>query len=184
MHQQDLYPERKAASTRDIGLPAGTGDAKYLKILEEELTAFLAETRRVLALDLLGYGLSDKPWPHDYSIAEQTDLLEAWLARLSLESLERLLTDAVRARLFDPKTGEGAPFGPAFDAAEVGRCLARFPPEGPWALAVEEELRPIKGLRSNTRGAIMDPPSMKGGVSAVCTSPPQVRLPTSCPMRR
>lgn len=41
----------------------------------------LAETRRVLALDLLGYGLSDKPWPHDYTIGEQTDLLEAWLAQ-------------------------------------------------------------------------------------------------------
>jgi pimeloyl-ACP methyl ester carboxylesterase len=40
----------------------------------------LAETRRVLAVDLLGYGLSEKPWPHEYSIAEQTDLLEAWLA--------------------------------------------------------------------------------------------------------
>lgn len=42
MHQEDLYPERKQASTRDIGLPAGTGDAKYLKILEEELAAFFA----------------------------------------------------------------------------------------------------------------------------------------------
>lgn len=42
MHQEDLYPERKTPSTRDIGLPAGTGDAKYLRILEEELTAFLA----------------------------------------------------------------------------------------------------------------------------------------------
>lgn len=40
----------------------------------------LAEKRRVLALDLLGYGLSEKPWPHDYTIAEQTDLLEAFLA--------------------------------------------------------------------------------------------------------
>jgi pimeloyl-ACP methyl ester carboxylesterase len=44
----------------------------------------LAEKRRVLACDLLGYGLSDKPWPHDYTIAEQTDLLEAWLASLNV----------------------------------------------------------------------------------------------------
>lgn len=42
MHQEDLYPEVKRRSTRDVGLPAGTGDAKYLRILEEELPAFLA----------------------------------------------------------------------------------------------------------------------------------------------
>lgn len=42
LHQADLYPALKAASTRDVALPAGTGDAKYLKILEEELAAFLA----------------------------------------------------------------------------------------------------------------------------------------------
>ncbi len=41
----------------------------------------LAETRRVLAIDLLGFGLSDKPWPHDYTIGEQTDVVEAWLAQ-------------------------------------------------------------------------------------------------------
>lgn len=42
MHQEDLYPGTKERSTRDVGLPAGTGDAKYLRILEEELAAFLA----------------------------------------------------------------------------------------------------------------------------------------------
>jgi pimeloyl-ACP methyl ester carboxylesterase len=41
----------------------------------------LAATRRVLALDLLGFGLSEKPWPHDYTIDEQVDLVEAWLAQ-------------------------------------------------------------------------------------------------------
>ncbi|TBR20251.1 histone deacetylase [bacterium] len=69
MHQEDLYPERKEASTRDIGLPAGTGDAKYLKILEEELTAFLARRPELVVYqagvdvwegDLLG-GLSLTP---------------------------------------------------------------------------------------------------------------------------
>jgi pimeloyl-ACP methyl ester carboxylesterase len=46
----------------------------------------LVERRRVLALDLLGFGLSEKPYPHEYTIAEQVDLLEAWLA---LEHVER-----------------------------------------------------------------------------------------------
>ena len=34
------------------------------------------------------------------------------------------------------------------------------------------------------RGAIIEPPSTKGGVSAVCTRPPHVRLPTSGPIFR
>ncbi|MBI2362778.1 MAG: histone deacetylase, partial [Elusimicrobia bacterium] len=42
MHQADGYPAVRQASTRDVALPAGTGDAKYLRILEEELAAFLA----------------------------------------------------------------------------------------------------------------------------------------------
>jgi pimeloyl-ACP methyl ester carboxylesterase len=33
----------------------------------------------VLVPDLLGYGFSAKPWPHDYSTAEQADLIEALL---------------------------------------------------------------------------------------------------------
>ena len=53
----------------------------------------LARTRRALALDLLGYGLSEKPWPHDYRIAEQTDLLEAWLAHLGIARAHVLAHD-------------------------------------------------------------------------------------------
>ena len=30
---------------------------------------------RVIAPDLLGYGLSDKPWPHEYTIGEQADIV-------------------------------------------------------------------------------------------------------------
>src|SRR5215510_8188430 len=39
-------------------------------------------------------------------------------------------------------------------------------------------------VKKPPRGAIIDPPSMKGGVSAVCTSPPHVRLPTNRPILR
>ncbi|MBI3297771.1 MAG: histone deacetylase [Elusimicrobia bacterium] len=42
LHQEGGYPSVKVLSTRDVALPAGTGDAKYLKILEEELLALLA----------------------------------------------------------------------------------------------------------------------------------------------
>ena len=39
-------------------------------------------------------------------------------------------------------------------------------------------------VKKPPRGAIIDPPSMNGGVSAVWTRPPQVRLPTSGPILR
>ena len=37
----------------------------------------LAERHRLLTLDLLGFGASDKPVDHDYSLLEQADLVEA-----------------------------------------------------------------------------------------------------------
>src|SRR5262252_6217267 len=41
----------------------------------------LAASRRVLAFDFLGFGDSDKPADHAYSLIEQTDLVEAlWRA--------------------------------------------------------------------------------------------------------
>ena len=39
-------------------------------------------------------------------------------------------------------------------------------------------------VKKPPRGAIIVPPSMNGGVSAVCTRPPQVRVPTSGPILR
>lgn len=42
MHQGDLYPEVKPPSSLDINLAAGTGDAKYLRILEESLPRVFA----------------------------------------------------------------------------------------------------------------------------------------------
>jgi pimeloyl-ACP methyl ester carboxylesterase len=40
--------------------------------------------RRVIALDLLGYGLSEKPWPHEYSLLEQSDFVASLLQQLDL----------------------------------------------------------------------------------------------------
>ncbi len=53
----------------------------------------LAERRRVLALDLLGFGFSEKPWPHEYSLREQTDLLEAWLEQRAVRRAHLLAHD-------------------------------------------------------------------------------------------
>jgi pimeloyl-ACP methyl ester carboxylesterase len=46
----------------------------------EALLAPLSRTYRVLALDMLGFGFSDKPARHPYTIASQADLQEAFLA--------------------------------------------------------------------------------------------------------
>lgn len=42
MHQDDLYPSVKPPSSLDVGLPAGTGDQDYLRILEENLPQVFA----------------------------------------------------------------------------------------------------------------------------------------------
>lgn len=46
----------------------------------------LAQSYRLIAMDLLGFGLSDKPWPHRYSIQEQADLI---LALLEAQGIDR-----------------------------------------------------------------------------------------------
>jgi len=42
MHQDDLYPAVKPPSSLDVGLPAGTGDQEYLRILEANLPQVFA----------------------------------------------------------------------------------------------------------------------------------------------
>lgn len=48
---------------------------------------------RTVAPDLLGFGFSDKPDPHRYSIAEQADLMEALWDRLALDRCHLLAHD-------------------------------------------------------------------------------------------
>lgn len=49
--------------------------------------------RRVLAFDFLGFGDSDKPADHDYSIHEQADLTEQMWARSGVESTALVVHD-------------------------------------------------------------------------------------------
>ena len=53
----------------------------------------LTERYRVIALDLLGYGFSDKPRRHGYSTSEQADLVEALLARHGVDRSSILAHD-------------------------------------------------------------------------------------------
>ncbi len=48
---------------------------------------------RLVALDMLGFGFSAKPCPHDYRIMEQADLCEALVRQLALEEFHVLAHD-------------------------------------------------------------------------------------------
>jgi acetoin utilization deacetylase AcuC-like enzyme len=54
MHGAKNYPFRKPPSTRDVGLPDGTGDAAYLELLRAHLPAVLASGPFDLAFYLAG----------------------------------------------------------------------------------------------------------------------------------
>ncbi len=58
-----------------------------------ELWPALTRRFRCLTLDMLGFGLSAKPWPHAYSIVEQADLLAAYLAAKGVRSVHLLAHD-------------------------------------------------------------------------------------------
>lgn len=48
---------------------------------------------RLITFDFLGFGFSDKPWPHAYQIMEQADLCEAILRQLDIRSYHVLAHD-------------------------------------------------------------------------------------------
>ncbi|AKS43383.1 alpha/beta fold hydrolase [Wenzhouxiangella marina] len=53
----------------------------------------LSASHRLIAFDLLGFGFSDKPDPHDYRISEQADLCEAVLGDLGLSEADLIAHD-------------------------------------------------------------------------------------------
>ena len=54
MHGERNYPTQKMRSTRDVGLPDGTGDAEYLAALAAHLPAVLSDARADLAFYVAG----------------------------------------------------------------------------------------------------------------------------------
>ncbi|XP_016281648.1 mesoderm-specific transcript homolog protein isoform X3 [Monodelphis domestica] len=62
------------------GFPTSSYD--WFKIWEGLSQRF----HRVIALDFLGFGFSDKPRPHQYSIFEQASIVEALLGQLGLQN--------------------------------------------------------------------------------------------------
>ncbi|HVL32299.1 MAG TPA: alpha/beta hydrolase [Actinomycetota bacterium] len=53
----------------------------------------LAAEHRVVLIDLLGYGLSDKPHDRPYSLFEQADIVEACVKTLGIDSVKLLTHD-------------------------------------------------------------------------------------------
>ena len=53
----------------------------------------LVENHNVLAIDMLGFGFSDKPSKYLYSIEDQADLLQGWIEGLGLMSAHLLVHD-------------------------------------------------------------------------------------------
>ena len=81
---------------------AGREDAPWLTLLHGYPTCSwdwspvadtLAEARRLLMPDFLGFGDSDKPADHDYSIHEQADLTEALWRRHGIERTALVVHD-------------------------------------------------------------------------------------------
>ena len=82
----DLGPREDAAPLLLIhGFPTSSYD--FSSVIEA------LPGRRVVALDLLGFGLSDKPWPHDYSLLEQTELFLALLGDLKIKRAHLIAHD-------------------------------------------------------------------------------------------
>lgn len=68
------------------GFPSGSWDWHYL-------WAPLAQGYRVIACDMLGFGFSDKPRGHDYSLLEQADIQQALLKHLGITHCHVLAHD-------------------------------------------------------------------------------------------
>ncbi|SFF94719.1 Pimeloyl-ACP methyl ester carboxylesterase [Actinacidiphila alni] len=58
-----------------------------------EVAADLEADHHVVTLDFLGYGVSDKPDPYDYTVTESADIVEELVAHLSLGGVDLVVHD-------------------------------------------------------------------------------------------
>ncbi|NEB38522.1 alpha/beta hydrolase [Streptomyces sp. SID14515] len=57
------------------------------------VAADLEGDHQVVTLDFLGYGISDKPDPYDYTVSESADIVEELIAHLSLDEADLVVHD-------------------------------------------------------------------------------------------
>lgn len=152
-----------AGERRPVDLPLGrreifvrtAGDGAWCMLLHGFPTASsdwgdvwddLAARRRVLAFDFLGFGDSDKPADHDYTIHEQADLTEALWRQLGItetalvahdygvsvaqELLARQADDVLAARITNVVFMNGGLF-PELHRPQPGQLALLDPDMGP-----------------------------------------------------
>jgi len=122
----------------------------------------LGDERRLLALDFLGFGDSDKPKPHRYSLLEQADAVEAAWSQTGVRRTALVAHDygvsvgqELLARLDDgdlPVEITSAAFLnggmlPAFHRALLIQKLLAHPVAGPWLTQLTTERTFVRGLR-------------------------------------
>lgn len=83
---RDSGPSDKPVLLLIHGFPSASWDW-------QPIWAELETTFRVVAPDMLGFGFSDKPAKHDYSIHQQADIHEALLAHLGIKQCHALVHD-------------------------------------------------------------------------------------------
>ncbi|HNN28840.1 MAG TPA: alpha/beta fold hydrolase, partial [Agitococcus sp.] len=57
------------------------------------LIPLLGDEKRIVCLDFLGFGLSDKPDQHSYSLMEQADIVELLLKQLGIKRVKIIAHD-------------------------------------------------------------------------------------------
>lgn len=160
------YPFRSQAIEIDsLGyhyVDQGEGDAPVVAVHGNPTWSFywrrlvqgLSPTRRVLAVDHIGCGMSDKPQAYDYSLARHRDNLLEWIERLDLNRITLVVHDwggaiglaaAVErperfARLVVTNTGA---FPPPYVPWRIAAC--RTPLVGTWG---------VRGLNLFARAAV------------------------------
>ena len=85
-HDSQLQQEDKPCVVCVHGFPVSSWDWRYL-------WPELSQNYRVIAMDMLGFGFSDKPAQHSYSVIEQADIIEALIKACGITNYHLIAHD-------------------------------------------------------------------------------------------
>lgn len=113
--------------------------------------------RRWLTLDFLGFGLSDKPRPHRYTLFEQADIVEAVLAREGVRDVELIAHDmgtSVATELLARDIAGVLPFALHQVVLTNGSVILERASLRPIQKVLRGPLGPLAALLTNERGFV------------------------------